>query len=88
MLKERRITEAKCILIGAIFAMSSSVSFVEFRKHFFDLFTGKSFRGGDYLNYLQRSTNSRGGDEASIVDMAVVSQLPGLLGFEPAERVY
>lgn len=55
---------------------------------FFKLFTSKTFRGEDYLNYLTRPIDQRSGDEASIVDTAIVSQLLGLLGFEPAERVY
>jgi hypothetical protein len=31
--------------------MSSLVSFVEFLNKFFRLFGGKSFHGGDYLDY-------------------------------------
>jgi hypothetical protein len=68
--------------------MSASTSFSDFLTDFFKLFTGKSFRGGDYLSYLNKSDGQRSGDEASIVDMAIVGPLLGLLGFEPAERVY
>ena len=68
--------------------MSSSADFATFCTQFFALFSGKSFRGGDYLSYLQRPDQLRSGDEASIVDMAIVSPLLGLLGFEPAEKVY
>src|SRR2546422_8700931 len=66
--------------------MSSSLVFTDFLPKFFELFAGKSFRGGNYLTYLRRPVRS--GDEASIVDTAIVSPLLGLLGFEPAERVY
>jgi type I restriction enzyme M protein len=68
--------------------MSASTSFSDFLTDFFRLFTGKSFRGGDYLSYLNKSDGQRSGDEASIVDTAIISPLLGLLGFEPAERVY
>jgi type I restriction enzyme M protein len=66
--------------------MSSSLVFTDFLPKFFELFVGKSFRGGNYLTYLRRPVRS--GDEASIVDTAIVGPLLGLLGFEPAERVY
>src|SRR5260370_41884433 len=69
-----------------VFTMSSSMDFADFLTKFFGLFVGKSFRGGDYLAYLKRPTRSN--DEASIVDTAIVGPLLGLLGFEPAERVY
>jgi type I restriction enzyme M protein len=68
--------------------MSSSIVFTDFLTKFFELFTSKSFRGSDYLSYLKRPVDQRGGDEASIVDTATVSPLLGLLGFEPGERVY
>ena len=66
--------------------MSSPIVFSDFLPKFFELFAGKSFRGGNYLTYLRRPVRS--GDEASIVDTAIVSPLLSLLGFEPAERVY
>ena len=68
--------------------MSSADTFTQFLEYFFRLFAGKSFRGGDYLDYIQRPASARGGDEASIVDTAIVSPLLDLLGFAPAERVY
>jgi len=64
------------------------VEFATFLAQFFALFEGKSFRGHDYLEYLNRSDNQRSGDEASIVDTAIVGPLLGLLGFAPAARVY
>lgn len=66
--------------------MSASTTFNDFLTGFLHLFTSKSFKGGDYLTYLRRS--DRSGDEAPIVDTAIVGPLLGLLGFEPAERVY
>ena len=68
--------------------MSTPTDFTTFLVQFFALFTNKSFRGSDYLEYLNRADNQRSGDEASIVDTALVSPLLGLLGFAPAERVY
>jgi hypothetical protein len=68
--------------------MNVTDSFATFLQHFFDIFAGKSFYGGDYLAYLKKSAKEREGDEASIVDMAIMSPLLGLLGFAPAERVY
>lgn len=74
--------------MGAAFGMSAATDFVDFLPRFFELFSGKSFRGGDYLNYLARPVDQRTGDEAPIVDTAIVGPLLGLLGFEPAERDY
>jgi type I restriction enzyme M protein len=68
--------------------MNVTDSFTTFLQNFFDIFAGKSFYGGDYLAYLKKSAKEREGDEASIVDMAIMSPLLGLLGFAPAERVY
>ena len=68
--------------------MSSSGTFADFLTKFFELFAGRGFRGGDYLSYLNRPNDQRGGDEASIVDTAIVGPLLGILGFEPAERTY
>lgn len=68
--------------------MSDVVSFADFLPQFFGLFSSKSFRGSEYLTYLNRPTAQRSGDEAPVVDMAIVAPLLGLLGFEPAERVY
>ncbi|MBV9688758.1 MAG: N-6 DNA methylase [Ktedonobacteraceae bacterium] len=68
--------------------MPSSVDFSIFLSQFFELFTTKSFRGGNYLQYLNRPNEQRSGDEAAIVDTAIVGPLLGLLSFSPAERVY
>jgi len=63
-------------------------TFDKFIAAFFDLFTSKNFRHDDFLTYLQRPRGQRSGDEASIVDTAIVGPLLGLLGFEPGDRVY
>lgn len=63
-------------------------SFEAFLADFFALFTQRSFPGGDYLTYLDRPDARRSGDEASVVDTAIVGPLLGLLGFAPAECVY
>ncbi len=68
--------------------MSSSGTFADFLTKFFELFAGRGFRGGDYLSYLNRPNDQRGGAEASIVDTAIFGPLIGILGFEPAERTY
>src|SRR5713226_9611823 len=68
--------------------MSSLADFSEFLPKFFSIFASKSFRGGDYLSYLNRPVEQRSGDEASIVDTAIIGPLLGLLGFEPGDRVY
>ncbi len=68
--------------------MPSSVDFSVFLSQFFELFNAKSFKGGDYLQYLNRPNDQRSGDEAAIVDTAIVGPLLDLLGFSPAERVY
>jgi type I restriction enzyme M protein len=69
-------------------SMSHPIPFDEFLPAFFGIFTRRSFRGADFLNYLNRSEDQRSGDEASIVDTAIASPLLGLLGFEAGERVY
>ncbi len=66
----------------------TDAAFGAFLVDFFALFTQRSFRGNDYLGYLDRPDARRSGDEASIVDTAVIGPLLGLLGFAPAERVY
>ncbi|MCY7393017.1 MAG: hypothetical protein LH647_16460 [Leptolyngbyaceae cyanobacterium CAN_BIN12] len=68
--------------------MSHPITFDEFLSAFFGIFTQRSFRGADFLSYLNRSDAQRSGDEASIVDTAIASPLLGLLGFEAGERVY
>lgn len=69
-------------------SMSHPITFDEFLSAFFGIFTQRSFRGADFLSYLNRSDAQRSGDEASIVDTAIASPLLGLLGFEAGERVY
>jgi len=68
--------------------MTHPTIFDEFLPAFFGIFTQRSFRGADFLSYLNRSVAQRSGDEASIVDTAIISPLLGLLGFEAGERVY
>jgi type I restriction enzyme M protein len=68
--------------------MGSPDTFEEFLIAFFGIFTQKTFRRVDYLTYIGQSERNRANDEASIVDMAIVSPLLDLLGFAPAERVY
>ncbi|NJR63479.1 MAG: hypothetical protein HC769_34700 [Cyanobacteria bacterium CRU_2_1] len=68
--------------------MTHPITFDEFLTAFFGIFTQRSFRGADFLGYLNRSDAQRSGDEASIVDTAIASPLLGLLGFEAGERVY
>jgi len=68
--------------------MTHPTTFDEFLTAFFGIFTPRSFRGSDFMSYLNRSDAQRSGDEASIVDTAITSPLLGLLGFEAGERVY
>lgn len=68
--------------------MPLPASFDEFLPAFFALFTQTGFRGADFSAYLTRPANQRSGDEASVVDTALIGPLLGLLGFAPAERVY
>jgi len=67
---------------------NSATTFNDFLTDFFKIFADKTFRGGNYLSYLKRSNEQRSGDEASIVDTAIVGPILGFLGFAPAERVY
>jgi len=68
--------------------MTDSMTFDEFVPAFFGIFNQRSFGSVDFLSYLNRPDARRSGDEAPIVDIAVVSPLLGLLGFEAGERVY
>ena len=68
--------------------MTSSNNFVDFLPAFFAIFTPSSFRGTDFTGYLSRPAHQRTGDEASIVDVAIVIPLLGLLGFKPGEQTY
>ena len=68
--------------------MTVTNAFVDFLPAFFAVFTPPSFRGTDFPGYLARPPGQRTGDEASIVDAAVVIPLLGLLGFAPGEQTY
>ncbi len=68
--------------------MSHEASFENFLSAFFEMVAQKTFRRVDYLTYLSQPDHNRSGDEASIVDTAIVGPLLGLLGFSPPERVY
>lgn len=68
--------------------MIQSTNFDDFVTDFFGIFTQRSFRKADFLTYLNRSTSQRSGDEASVVDNAVVSPLLEILGFTPGEQTY
>lgn len=68
--------------------MSEPTTFDGFLSAFFALFTQTGFRGADFAAYLARPINQRTGDEASVVDTAIVGPLLGLMGFTPPERVY
>ena len=63
-------------------------TFEAFLSGFFAVFTQPQFKGGDFLRYLERPAPKRGGDEAAVVDNAIVSPLLSLLGFAPGEQVY
>ena len=68
--------------------MSQPETVAEFLPAFFAIFTKRGFPGGGLPSYLQRPAAQRGGDEASVVDTAIVGPLLGLLGFAPGEWVY
>ncbi|NNJ10998.1 N-6 DNA methylase [Chloroflexales bacterium ZM16-3] len=60
----------------------------DFLAQFQHIFTRNGFRGGDFQTYLTKPTNQRSGDEASIVDRAIVAPLLDLLGFAPGDQNY
>jgi type I restriction enzyme M protein len=68
--------------------MTHVATIEDFLTNFFKIFSSKTFPGGNYLEYLNRLSEQRSGDEASIVDRAIVGPLLDLLGFAPAEQVY
>ena len=68
--------------------MTHVATIEDFLTNFFKIFASKTFRGGDYLEYLNRPSEQRSGDEASVVDRAIIAPLLDLLGFAPAEQVY
>ncbi len=63
-------------------------TFDAFLPAFFSVFTQPQFRGNDFAAYLQKPAPRRTGDEASIVDNAIVGPLLGLLGYAHGEQVY
>lgn len=60
----------------------------DFLSGFQHLLTRTGFRGADFRAYLTRPTAQRSGDEASIVDRAIVGPLLELLGFAPGDQNY
>ena len=63
-------------------------TFEQFQESFFGIFTQRQFRNVDFLEYLERPSPRRGGDEASIVDNTIVGPLLSLLGFGPGDQTY
>ncbi|MHC5599912.1 MAG: N-6 DNA methylase [Nostoc sp.] len=68
--------------------MTQSTNLDDFVTAFFGIFTQRSFRKADFLTYLNRSTSQRSGDEASVVDNAIVSPLLKILGFADGQQAY
>ncbi|MBX0326442.1 N-6 DNA methylase [Oscillochloris sp. ZM17-4] len=64
---------------------TASAAFLAGLQH---ILTRAGFRGGDLRAYLARPAAQRGGDEASIVDRAIVGPLLDLLGFPPGDQNY
>jgi type I restriction-modification system DNA methylase subunit len=60
----------------------------DFLAGFQHIFTRTGFRGVDFRTHLARPANQRSGDEASIVDRAIVGPLLELLGFAPGDQNY
>ncbi len=59
-----------------------------FLTGFQQIFTRNGFRGTDFQTYLAKPPQERSGDEASIVDHAIVGPLLDLLGFAPGDQNY
>ena len=59
-----------------------------FLAGFQHIFTRNGFRNTDFRTYLTKPLNQRSGDEASIVDRALVAPLLELLGFAPGDQNY
>lgn len=68
--------------------MTMPSSPTDFLTQFQDIFTRNGFRGVDFRTHLARPSNQRSGDEASIVDRAIVGPLLDLLGFPPGDQNY
>lgn len=62
--------------------------FDDFLPAFFGIFQKSFKREADFLSYINRPDAQRRGDEASIVDNAIISPLLELLGFAPGEQAY
>jgi hypothetical protein len=60
----------------------------EFLTSLQHILTRVGFRGADLHGYLARPAAQRTGDEASIVDRAIVAPLLELLGFPPGDQSY
>jgi type I restriction enzyme M protein len=60
----------------------------DFLTGFQQIFTRSGFRGTDFQTYLSKPAQQRSGDEASIVDRAIVGPLLDLLGFAPGDQNY
>lgn len=68
--------------------MPQSVDFMAFKQDFFNIFTFRTFNGSDYLSYLNRPVRERSNDEASAVDVGIVSRVLELLGFIGNDQNY
>ena len=62
--------------------------FDEFLTSFFGIFQKSFKKEADFLSYINLPNPKRTGDEASIVDNAIISPLLELLGFAPGEQGY
>lgn len=62
--------------------------FDEFLTSFFGIFQKSFKKQADFLSYINLPSSKRPGDEASIVDNAIISPLLELLGFAPGEQGY
>ena len=62
--------------------------FDEFLPKFFGIFQKSFKKETSFLSYINRPDNQRKGDEAPIVDNAIISPLLELLGFAPGEQAY
>lgn len=62
--------------------------FDDFLPAFFGIFQKSFKREADFLSYINRPDPQRRGDEASMVDNAIISPWLELLGFAPGEQAY
>lgn len=68
--------------------MTTSPTAADFLAGFQDISTRRGFRGVDFRTHLTRPIRERSGDEASVVDRAIVAPLLDLLGFAPGDQNY